>query len=302
MVRAERPRAPLRAVLQCLHASPDGRDRRLSRRDARRGRPGRHAPFAGRRGAPPFARGLERRRDPDASVARRARCREEGRQERRKGEGRGARTRDVRRVGPRLSRRLRPREAEREAGRAGIRGAENRSLQSEALAALALSRESLRHAMGRPTAGRSRRSSPRTPASGRSTCTSGSSSWGITSAGISPRSSARSRPWRGAEAGDSAILAGPIECGGSSSVGRASDCGSECRGFDPRLPPQPSFSNPRAPVAQLDRASDSGSEGLRFESGRAHRSPRSKIAWSIRDGESVRLLVSPKTLREALRA
>src|ERR1035438_876296 len=29
-------------------------------------------------------------------------------------------------------------------------------------------------------------------------------------------------------------------------------------------------SNRRAPVAQLDRASDSGSEGLRFESGRAH--------------------------------
>jgi hypothetical protein len=36
----------------------------------------------------------------------------------------------------------------------------------------------------------------------------------------------------------SAILRGPIECGGSSSVGRASDCGSECRGFDPRLSPQ----------------------------------------------------------------
>src|SRR5664280_345171 len=37
----------------------------------------------------------------------------------------------------------------------------------------------------------------------------------------------------------------------------------------PSLTPAVS-SNRRAPVAQLDRASDSGSEGLRFESGRAH--------------------------------
>jgi hypothetical protein len=27
-------------------------------------------------------------------------------------------------------------------------------------------------------------------------------------------------------------------CGGSSSAGRASVCGTECRGFNPRLPPQ----------------------------------------------------------------
>lgn len=52
------------------------------------------------------------------------------------------------------------------------------------------------------------------------------------------RDGLRQSPSPGADAPDSAILRGPIECGGSSSVGRASDCGSECRGFDPRLSPQ----------------------------------------------------------------
>src|SRR5215470_14361552 len=33
-------------------------------------------------------------------------------------------------------------------------------------------------------------------------------------------------------------------CGGSSSAGRASDCGSECRGFKSRLPPQESRVRP----------------------------------------------------------
>jgi hypothetical protein len=33
-----------------------------------------------------------------------------------------------------------------------------------------------------------------------------------------------------------------LPCGGSSSAGRASVCGTECRGFNPRLPPQtPAF-------------------------------------------------------------
>jgi hypothetical protein len=32
-----------------------------------------------------------------------------------------------------------------------------------------------------------------------------------------------------------------LASGGSSSAGRASVCGTECRGFNPRLPPQPSF-------------------------------------------------------------
>src|ERR1041385_8023409 len=38
-------------------------------------------------------------------------------------------------------------------------------------------------------------------------------------------------------------------------------------GYAPRLPPQISWLS--APVAQLDRASDYGSEGLKFESSRA---------------------------------
>ena len=38
-------------------------------------------------------------------------------------------------------------------------------------------------------------------------------------------------------------------CGGSSSVGRASDCGSECRGFESRLPPQSHFE----PMVHLKR-------------------------------------------------
>ena len=52
---------------------------------------------------------------------------------------------------------------------------------------------------------------------------------------------------------------------------RAPDCGSGCRGFKSRLSPINSifssinFIN-KASVAQLDRASDFGSDGWRFES------------------------------------
>ncbi len=51
--------------------------------------------------------------------------------------------------------------------------------------------------------------------------------------------------------------------GGCSSVGRAPDCGSGCREFDPRHSPQ-RLEN--ALVAQLDRAVDFESKGRRFES------------------------------------
>ena len=55
-------------------------------------------------------------------------------------------------------------------------------------------------------------------------------------------------------------------CGEYSSAGRAPDCGSGRRGFDPRYSPH----HPLAPVAQLDRASASGAEGREFDSRRAH--------------------------------
>ena len=56
------------------------------------------------------------------------------------------------------------------------------------------------------------------------------------------------------------------------SLVRAPDCGSGCRGFKSRRPPHPfalAFAV-GAPVAQLDRASDFGSEGWGFKSLRAH--------------------------------
>ena len=49
---------------------------------------------------------------------------------------------------------------------------------------------------------------------------------------------------------------------------RASDCGSEGRGFEPHLSPR--FFDYMVSVAQLVRASDCGSEGRGFES---HLSP-----------------------------
>ena len=55
---------------------------------------------------------------------------------------------------------------------------------------------------------------------------------------------------------------------------RASDCGSECRGFESHLPPQQnaySINKTQGSVAQLNRASDYGSEGCRFESCRSHK-------------------------------
>ena len=58
--------------------------------------------------------------------------------------------------------------------------------------------------------------------------------------------------------------------GGCSSVGRAPDCGSGCRGFDPRHPPIRFFGSGAltiyAFVAQLDRATDFESVGRGFES------------------------------------
>ncbi len=56
--------------------------------------------------------------------------------------------------------------------------------------------------------------------------------------------------------------------GASSSIGRAPACGAGCYGFEPREAPH--FPFPRALVAQLDRASDFGSEGWGFESLRAY--------------------------------
>ncbi len=56
--------------------------------------------------------------------------------------------------------------------------------------------------------------------------------------------------------------------GENSSVGRAQDCGSWGRGFDPRFSPQLKIFNffYIAPVAQLDRAPDFESVGRGFES------------------------------------
>lgn len=50
---------------------------------------------------------------------------------------------------------------------------------------------------------------------------------------------------------------------------RASGCGSEGRGFDPHRPPH-CLERFYALVAQLDRATDFGSVGCRFDSFRAH--------------------------------
>jgi hypothetical protein len=57
---------------------------------------------------------------------------------------------------------------------------------------------------------------------------------------------------------------------------RAPDCGPGGRGFNSHIPPQAKNNNRSneqlysAPVAQLDRVSDFGSDGYRFESYRAH--------------------------------
>ncbi len=61
-----------------------------------------------------------------------------------------------------------------------------------------------------------------------------------------------------------------MHCGASSSIGRAPACGAGCYGFEPREAPH--FFHARALVAQLDRASDFGSEGWGFESLRAYHS------------------------------
>ncbi len=53
---------------------------------------------------------------------------------------------------------------------------------------------------------------------------------------------------------------------------RASGCGSEGRGFDPHHSPHVFFGAVYALVAQLDRATDFGSVGCRFDSCRAHHS------------------------------
>jgi hypothetical protein len=60
-----------------------------------------------------------------------------------------------------------------------------------------------------------------------------------------------------------------VHCGASSSIGRAPACGAGCYGFEPREAPH-LFSPRNALVAQLDRASDFGSEGRRFEPCRVH--------------------------------
>ncbi len=56
--------------------------------------------------------------------------------------------------------------------------------------------------------------------------------------------------------------------GENSSVGRAQDCGSWGRGFEPRFSPHLKiyFFSYKAPVAQLDRASDFESVRRGFES------------------------------------
>jgi hypothetical protein len=60
-----------------------------------------------------------------------------------------------------------------------------------------------------------------------------------------------------------------VHCGASSSIGRAPACGAGCYGFEPREAPH-LFSPHNALVAQLDRASDFGSEGWGFKSLRAY--------------------------------